>query len=165
MLLYHGSNLIVNEPRLLAGQRPLDFGAGFYTTTNMEQARDFAQKVVRRSFKQGLPAGDPVVSMYEFDEAVAIKSLKVLRFDATSPEWLEFVVQNRMGKYTGEQYDLVVGAVANDDVVPTIVTYMDGMLTFEACLAQLRIRKLYDQYVFKTAKALASLKYSGSLKL
>ena len=34
MLLYHGSNLTVSEPRLVEQNRFLDFGYGFYTTTN-----------------------------------------------------------------------------------------------------------------------------------
>lgn len=33
-------------PRLIEGDHTLDFGRGFYTTTNLEQAKGFAQKVV-----------------------------------------------------------------------------------------------------------------------
>lgn len=38
MILYHGSNVIVSEPRLIEQNRFLDFGFGFYTTTNKMQA-------------------------------------------------------------------------------------------------------------------------------
>ncbi|WP_347709018.1 DUF3990 domain-containing protein [Enterococcus cecorum] len=34
MLLYHGSNLVVSSPRLVEQNRFLDFGPGFYTTSN-----------------------------------------------------------------------------------------------------------------------------------
>lgn len=34
MILYHGSNVIVSEPKLVQQNRFLDFGVGFYTTTN-----------------------------------------------------------------------------------------------------------------------------------
>ncbi|MBC8545194.1 DUF3990 domain-containing protein [Clostridiales bacterium NSJ-32] len=33
MILYHGSNVIVDKPRLIRQNRTLDFGSGFYTTT------------------------------------------------------------------------------------------------------------------------------------
>lgn len=33
MILYHGSNLTVSEPKLVVQNRFLDFGYGFYTTT------------------------------------------------------------------------------------------------------------------------------------
>ena len=45
MILYHGSNLIVEKPKLVRQNRYLDFGFGFYTTTNRNQAVNFAQKV------------------------------------------------------------------------------------------------------------------------
>lgn len=34
MILYHGSNLVVSKPKLIQQNRFLDFGFGFYTTTN-----------------------------------------------------------------------------------------------------------------------------------
>ena len=37
MIVYHGSNVIVNDPDINHSVRPLDFGKGFYVTT----VRDF----------------------------------------------------------------------------------------------------------------------------
>ena len=37
MIVYHGSNMEIKEPRLIVPNRTLDFGNGFYTTTNMEE--------------------------------------------------------------------------------------------------------------------------------
>ncbi len=45
MKIYHGSNMIVEHPALVPQNRFLDFGYGFYTTTNPVQARSFAGKV------------------------------------------------------------------------------------------------------------------------
>lgn len=47
MILYHGSNLTVSEPKLVVQNRFLDFGYGFYTTTNRTQAIGFAGKVTK----------------------------------------------------------------------------------------------------------------------
>lgn len=38
MLLYHGSNILVEEPEIRENLRALDFGAGFYLTSSREQA-------------------------------------------------------------------------------------------------------------------------------
>ena len=38
MLLYHGSNVVVSRPKLIQQNRFLDFGFGFYTTMNKQQA-------------------------------------------------------------------------------------------------------------------------------
>lgn len=66
MVIYHGSNVVVEQPRLIEQNRFLDFGYGFYTTTNKTQAVGFAEKVTRRR-KNGICT----VSVYEFDEVRA----------------------------------------------------------------------------------------------
>ena len=48
MILYHGSNIVVDKPRLAPQNRALDFGNGFYTTENKAQAVSFAGRVYRR---------------------------------------------------------------------------------------------------------------------
>ena len=48
MFLYHGSNIAVEEPRLVEQRRGLDFGTGFYLTTNESQAARFSEIVVKR---------------------------------------------------------------------------------------------------------------------
>ena len=48
MIVYHGSNMIVDHPRLVRQNRTLDFGYGFYTTFNKDQAVNFAEKVTAR---------------------------------------------------------------------------------------------------------------------
>ncbi|MBO4321156.1 MAG: DUF3990 domain-containing protein [Treponema sp.] len=49
MILYHGSNVTVEAPRLLKVQRSLDFGKGFYTTSDFVQAKKWALRSNRKS--------------------------------------------------------------------------------------------------------------------
>ena len=159
MILYHGSNVIVERPRLLQPNRLLDFGQGFYTTTNKAQAISFAEKVIRRR------GGQRVVSTYEFDETKALASLDVLRFARADEAWLDFVAANRSGSYANKQYDVIWGAVANDDVYQTFVFYAIGVYSKEQTLDALKIKKLYDQVVFATERALACLCFVGTIDL
>ena len=48
MILYHGSNVEVREPMLLKIQRELDFGKGFYATSDLEQAAKWAKRTAKR---------------------------------------------------------------------------------------------------------------------
>ena len=159
MILYHGSNLTVSEPRLVEQNRFLDFGYGFYTTTNKVQAIGSAEKVTRRR-REGIET----VSIYEFDEELAFSECSLLRFDNPDAAWLDFVSENRSGGYQGEKYDLIFGPVANDDVYTTFTLYAAGVLTREQTLEALKVKKLYNQLVFTTEKALSYLKYIGTLK-
>lgn len=62
MIVYHGSDVVVEKPILLTPKHTLDFGAGFYTTTNKKQAISFAHKVMLRNDSQ-----TKAVSTYEID--------------------------------------------------------------------------------------------------
>ena len=75
MILYHGSNVTVDKPRLIKQNRFLDFGFGFYTTTNREQAVNFALKVANRR-----KSGSASLNMYELDENLAFANCDLLKF-------------------------------------------------------------------------------------
>jgi hypothetical protein len=156
-ILYHGSNVVVDEPKLLPQTRTLDFGPGFYTTANRDQAVAFARKVMIRTSSR-----HAFVSLYEYDTAANVHGLNVLKFSAPDREWLDFVYQNRGGIYEGTQYDVIIGAVANDDVYRVLIAYEDGLFSREETIEKLKVRKLYDQYVFATPNALAKLKFLDS---
>lgn len=155
MILYHGTNLVVEKPRPVEQNRYLDFGFGFYTTSNLEQARNFALKVVRRK------GGVPIVNAYEFDEEQAESMAYCKRFSAPNENWLDFVSDNRNGVYRGKSYGIVIGPVANDDVYTTLQLYLGGFLTREQTLQTLKIKKLYNQYVFKTQETMDLLHFKS----
>lgn len=158
MIIYHGSNLTVSEPRLVKQNRFLDFGFGFYTTTNKAQAIGFAVKVYKRRGE-----GVETVSVYELDENLAFSQCSLLRFDEPNEAWLDFVSLNRSGEYSGEKYDFIFGPVANDDVYTTFTLYTSGILTKEQTLEALKIKKLYNQLVITSEKGLSYLKFLGTL--
>ena len=150
--------MVVSEPRIIQANRYLDFGFGFYTTTNEIQAISFAEKVYRRK-----RSGDRVVNIYEIDETVVFENCSVLKFEAPNESWLDFVFQNRTGTYSGVEHDLIIGPVANDDVYTTFTLYASGVLSKEQTLDALKVKKLYDQLVFATDTALSFLHFKGTL--
>lgn len=152
MILYHGSNMEVKEPKLIEQNRFLDFGNGFYTTTNKNQADNFAKKVASRR------GGNPIINTYKLDENI-LKNFKVKHFLSPDEDWLDFVSAHRNGTYDGDDYDIIIGAVANDDVYRTLQVYASGLLTKEQALEALKIKKLFDQYVFASKQAMSILKF------
>ena len=51
MYLYHGSNMKVETPQLILSNRTLDFGSGFYTTSDESQATRWAKLQTKRRKK------------------------------------------------------------------------------------------------------------------
>jgi hypothetical protein len=158
MQLFHASCLEIKCPKLVNRSQTLDFGAGFYTTSNRGQAEEFARKVYIRQRKEGAPT----VNVYNFNDSAS--ELNTLMFSSPSEEWLDFVVHNRkFGRE--ERCDLIIGPVANDDVFSTIALYESGQLTKEETVERCKVKKLYDQYLFCTEKALSALTFAESYKL
>ncbi len=153
MILYRGSNMIVSKPKLIKQNRYLDFGYGFYTTTNIEQAKSFARKVSNNK------GGTPILNVYEIDDVIENKKLIIKRFKLPDEDWLNFVSENRNGSYKGDKFDLIIGAVADDDVYRTLQVYATGLLSKEQALESLKVKKLFDQYVFATEKSISLLKF------
>lgn len=154
MVLYHGSNTVVEAPVLIEAQRALDFGAGFYLTTSFDQAAKWAKSVTRRR-----GTGLPVVNSYEFKDGL-VGALHTLRFDTADADWLEYVVLNRRGKGIEFDYDIVIGPVANDSTLPVIDAYMSGVYTKEEAVRRLLPQNLSDQYALKSTLAIKALQFN-----
>ncbi|MDR2840626.1 MAG: DUF3990 domain-containing protein [Paludibacter sp.] len=152
MELYHGSNQIISQPKLLKPTHPLDFGAGFYATTNLEQAIAFAQKIIKWR------GGSAVVNKYLIEEKNLLP-FKMLKFDNPDKEWLNFVVENRANREQKGIAEIVVGPVANDDVFSVVELYEAGTYTENEALERLKIKKLFNQYVFKTQNVINLLTF------
>ena len=159
MICYHGSDLEVEDPKILNNRRPLDFGGGFYVTTNEIQARNWAFKVGYRNNTR-----KSVINIYEFDFENAKKELSIIHFAYADEKWLNFVCANRNGHYF-EDYDIVIGPVADDKVYKVIVEYENNDINVELALQKLKTEKLCDQILFHTHNSLKYLKFLGSKEI
>jgi hypothetical protein len=164
MTLYHGSDQIIEFPELRPSIRTLDFGQGFYTTTNKEQAINFAVKVYDRSLRTGgIPKGK-FISIYEVDYEAMQRELDILHFKSTDEVWFDFVMANRRNSYTGTKYDIIYGPVANDTIYRTLIAYETGEVSKTETIARLKVRQLFDQMTFASQRSLSFLKFSGSME-
>jgi len=165
MTLYHGSDQIIKTPELRSSTRTLDFGAGFYTTTNKEQAVNFAVKVYTRSIREGnIPKGK-FISVYEADYESMKQELDILHFKSADEAWLDFVMANRRNTYNGKKYDVIYGPVANDTIYRTLIAFEDGVLSAEDTIARLKVRQLFDQMTFVSEHSLSFLKYTDFIEV
>jgi len=165
MILYHGSDQIIKTPELRSSTRTLDFGAGFYTTTNKEQAVNFAVKVYTRSIREGTAPRGKFISVYETDYEKMKQEIDILHFKSADETWLDFVMANRRNIYNGKKYDIIYGPVANDTIYRTLIAYENGILSAEDTIARLKVRQLFDQMTFASERSFSFLKYSDSIEV
>lgn len=146
MTVYHGSTEIIKNPDVLHSYRPLDFGKGFYVTTNKNQAENWAK---RKSVILGKEKA--IVNFYEMDENFG--ELKCKNFGEDLSEWIDFVCHCRDGGTDYEKYDVIIGKVANDKVFRVVDMYHDGLWDKERAIKEIRAYPNYDQIAFITQKA------------
>lgn len=160
MKLYHGSLVAVKTPRILSlpTSRTADFGHGFYTTTDYEQAQRW---VILRRGRQQKTGG--FVSEFEItDDLLQTTQIKSLIFSQANRQWLEFVMKNRKDMDFLHDYDVVAGPVANDRVYTTLTLFESDLLDVDETLQRLKTYKLVDQILFHTQKSLSFLHYTKS---
>lgn len=148
--LYHGGTDRIEMPMVKFGRPDLDFGPGFYLTDIYSQADSWARK---RSEKRG---GVPMINKYLFNrnEFFSNDNYRSLVFPAYNEEWLDFVVENRLGRQTWKGYDLIEGGVADDRVVDTIDLYFSDFIDKDEAIRRLRYLRPNNQICILNQKVI-----------
>ena len=145
MTVYHGGSMPVVEPEIRIGRNTKDFGNGFYCTIIKEQAQRWAKRYDKK-----------IVSIYDVRLNTA---LDIKEFKEMSEEWLDFIISCRSGE--PHNHDIVIGAMANDQVYNYISDYIDGVITREQFWVLAKFKYPTHQINFCTKEALKCLKYRG----
>lgn len=150
MIIYHGTNTVVEHPEIQVVGHYKDFGFGFYCTALERQAQRWA---INKQPKQ-------IVNSYVYIEA---PGLNVLKFDAMTEAWLNFVIDCRRGIV--HNYDIVEGPMADDTIWNYIEDLLSGNITREAFWVLAKFKYPTHQIVFCTKEALDTLTYENSVEL
>lgn len=159
MILYHGSNVEVNDPRVIKSEKGKDFGYAFYLTPIKEQAERMALR--KQRINKGSKA---IVSIFEWDEELG-KSLNYKNFANPDLEWLDMIIECRTNQTFCHGFDIVEGKIADDAVGETILFVIDKIIKKEDAIDRLKFQKINSQIAFCTDKALKTLKFIKSYEV
>jgi len=162
MIVYHGSNIEIDKIKLEKCMPYKDFGKGFYTSPLQEHATKMAKRTTRIN-----ETGVPCVTAFLLDDSyLSNTALKIKQFINPDKEWTRFVMNNRNRKFkdthsnecnTDAKYDIVIGPVANDDIVALMDIFLAGLISDDALAKELTFRELSNQISFHTEKAISLL--------
>ena len=144
MILYHGSNAIVEYPEIRKAKYNKDFYFGFYCTRYQEQAERWATRYGKKRY----------VNQYEYEPN---EKLNYLLFEEMTEEWLDFIVACRQGK--SHKYDIVEGPMADDTIYNYIQNFIDGKISRAAFWELVKFKYPTHQISFHTISALDTLKF------
>ena len=157
MLLYHGSDVEVKEPKIIKSEYGRDFGFAFYLTPIKQQAEKWARRKASNKGKNG------VVSVFEWNEK--LNGLICKNFGNQDLEWLELIIKCRSDINFSHDYDIVEGKIADDTVGETVNFVIQGFMRKEDALERLKFQKINLQIAFCTPKALSSLNFVSSYEV
>ena len=150
MELFHGSNVVVDQPKIITDGYYKDFGYGFYCTNLEIQAKRWA--LVKQHWH--------VVNVYDYLEN---KSLNIRGFDEMTDEWLDFVVACRQG--IKHDYDMLEGPMADDTIWNYVDDFTRGEISRTAFWELVKFKYPTHLIVFCSEKALKQLHFKRSYSL
>lgn len=148
-IVYHGSSVVIQTPQILVSRKTKDFGKGFYCTVIKEQAERWAKRF-----------DTPIVNVYSI---LIDNNLDVLEFKSMTEEWLDFIIACRYGK--PHTHDIVIGAMANDQIYNYVSDYMDGAISREQFWVLAKFKYPTHQICFCSEKALSCIKFENSYEV
>jgi len=143
--LYHGSFTVVEHPLVSVGRQELDFGPGFYLTSFRDQAERWAKRVC---IIKNQPT--PFLCSYTLDNSLLPNTIRKLLLNKYDIEWLDFIVASRKGQKPWDNFDIIEGGVANDQVIDTVEDYYVGRIIAEQAIGQLKFAKPSHQMCIRS---------------
>ena len=166
MILYHGSEKIIDAPEFGKGNSHNDYGRGFYCTENEELAKEWACSNNNNGF----------ANKYEFD----MDGLNVLYLNSENYNllnWLAVLTKHRTywenntvtelaKKYLAENFmidtsgfDVIIGYRADDSYFSFAQDFVAGAISYRQLGEAMRLGKLGEQIVLMSEKAFERIKY------
>lgn len=168
MELYHGSDRLVDAPLLGGGTPTNDYGPGFYCTKNLALAYEWACTDRYTGF----------VNKYELDTS-ELRILNLNGKDFHILNWLAVLLQNRLfdigadlprqikdyilGHFLPDyiNYDIIIGYRADDSYFSYARAFLNNTISLEQLSRAMRLGKLGEQVVIRSASAYDALTYVG----
>lgn len=169
MIVYHGSDHIIEKPVFHGSKHTNDYGYGFYTTESIDLAKEWACGDGKDGF----------ANEYELNT----NDLRILRLN--SPEysilnWLAILTKNRTYWQNGSvsetakdylrdnflldvsPYDIIIGYRADDSYFTFAQDFVAGTISFSKLSEAMHLGKLGEQIVLKSEKAFQHIRFTGA---
>ena len=175
MKIYHGSKIVIKEPKAKGSNPSNDYGPSFYLTTDLDEAKLWAC----RHDSLG------IVNKYRIDSR-SFNNLKILDLTDKSVysvlNWLAILMHFReldssfkrnnklvlewLDKYYIDvnQYDVVIGFRADDAYFRFPIRFISNDLAFEDLEDVFISGHLGIQYAFMSERAVSLLKFVGAIE-
>lgn len=169
MLVYHGSDHIIEVPVYHRGKRTNDYGYGFYTTESLKLAKEWACSGNTDGFANSYEAdldGLKILNLngpdYNILNWLAILTRYRTYWQKTSiaEEAKDYLQQNFF--IDPASYDVIIGYRADDSYFSFAQDFIAGAISLARLSEAMHLGKLGEQIVFKSKRAFSCLHFLGA---
>ena len=166
MIVYHGSDHIIETPLYNGSKRTNDYGYGFYTTENKELAMEWACSDNRDGFANiyelntdGLHILNLNDSQYTILNGLAVltKYRSYWQSGSVAEEAKNYLQKNFFVDPSG--YDIVIGYRADDSYFSFAQDFVSGAISLRKLSEAMRLGKLGEQVVLKSEKSFSQIRF------
>ena len=168
MIIYHGSQQIVKEPRYGIGKTYNDYGQGFYCTENIELAKEWACPVKNDGYSNkyilysdGINVMHLTQGKYNILNWLAIL-LANRKFDITSPvgnSAREYILSRFLPDTTN--VDVMIGYRADDSYFSFAEDFVNNTISLRDLNLAMQLGTLGEQIVLLSARSFAQIEFVG----
>ena len=166
MIVYHGSDHIIETPLYNGSKRTNDYGYGFYTTENIELAMEWACSDNRDGFAniyelntdglEILNLNDPQHNILNW-LAVLTKYRSYWQSGSVAEEAKNYLQKNFF--VDPSEYDIVIGYRADDSYFSFAQDFVSGAISLRKLSEAMRLGKLGEQVVLKSEKSFSHIRF------
>lgn len=166
MIIYHGSQQIVEKPRFGVGKAYNDYGQGFYCTESIELAKEWACPVKNDGYsnKYSLSLDGLNIMYLTRDKFNILNWLAVLltnrKFDITSPvgnQAREFIIERFMPDIDG--VDVMIGYRADDSYFSFAEDFVNNTISLHDLNFAMQLGALGEQVVLISERAFRQIEF------
>ncbi len=167
MIVFHGSDHIIEKPIYHAGNPHNDYGYGFYCTAHEDMAKEWSVDADHNGYANRYELDTDELTVLDLDAYPILTWLTVLiqnrEFILISPlarEAHDYLIREFNIDY--ERYDIIKGFRADDSYFSFAQDFLDGTISVSQLAKAMRLGGLGEQVVLKSKKAFNHIKYLDS---
>ncbi|WP_026659857.1 DUF3990 domain-containing protein [Butyrivibrio sp. AC2005] len=166
VIIYHGSENIIECPVYGAGALHNDYGRGFYCTKNVELAKEWACGRGNNGYANKYELNMEGLKVLELNKepysilnwlAVLAKNRTYWQNSSISATAKEYLQDNFYVDTT--KYDVIIGYRADDSYFTFAQDFVAGTISLKTLSAAMRLGELGEQIVLVSKKAFSKIKY------
>lgn len=169
IIIFHGSERIIDKPIFGYGEKHNDYGLGFYMTQDIEMAKEWANRKTVQGFVNKYILDFRGLSVYDLKEKDVLTWIAVLMHNRDIDPQIKELYQRRFNFLEEyfypkeiEDCDVIIGYRADDAYFKFPMFFIQNELSIERMEEIYKLGNLGSQIVLKSEKAFSKIKFVKS---